>query len=117
MSGLEVRTDQVGEVAVVHAVGEVDMSSAPTLLAAVLAACAALRERAPVVVDLSGVSFFGSSGLTVLVAARERCHQDETPLRVVATTRAVLRTLEISGLITLLDVRASLADATRAEVA
>jgi len=117
MSGLEIRTDLSGETAVVHVVGEVDMSNAPTLLAAVLDACAVVSEPAPLVVDLTGVDFFGSSGITVLVQAHQRCRAQRTPLRVVSTGRAVPRTLHIAGLDKVLDIRDSVADATRVQVA
>jgi anti-sigma B factor antagonist len=117
MSGLEVRTDRSGKTAVVHAMGEVDMSTAPRLLDAVLAACATAVEPKPVVVDLTAVDFFGSSGITVLVQAQERCQAQRTPLRVVAASRAVLLTLHLCGLDTVLDIRSSLANATRVQVA
>lgn len=116
MSGLEVRTDWLGETAVVHAVGEVDMSTAPRLRDAVLGACAAVAEPARVVVDLTAVDFFGSSGIGVLVQAQQWCQAQRTQLRVVATGRVVLRTLHISGLDTVLDIRNSLANATRTQV-
>lgn len=114
---LEVATDLFGKTAVVHAVGEVDMGTAPELRAHVLAACDAAKEPAPVVVDLTGVDFFGSSGIGVLIEAHRRCQAQRTPLRVVVTSRPVLRTLEISELDKVLDIRDSLANAIRVQVA
>lgn len=116
MGGLDVRTDRFGETAVVRAVGEVDMTTAPKLLDAVLAACASADQSTPVVVDLTAVSFFGSSGINVLVQAERQCQARQTPLRVVATGRAVLLTLHLCGMDTVLDIRDSLANATRVQI-
>ncbi len=80
-------------------------------------ACATTVEPTPVVVDLTAVDFFGSSGINVLVQAQRQCQTRWIPLRVVATSRAVLRTLQISGLDTVLDIRNSLANASHAQVA
>jgi len=109
MAALEIGTHLSGTTVVVHAVGEVDMSSAPTLRNAVLTACAAVHGPASLVVDLTGVDFFGSSGISVLMEAQQQCQA----LRVV-TSQAALRTLQIAGLAEVLDIRDSLADAAHA---
>ncbi|HYS39527.1 MAG TPA: STAS domain-containing protein [Pseudonocardiaceae bacterium] len=109
MAALEIGTHLSGTTVVVHAVGEVDMSSAPTLRNAVLTACAAVHGPASLVVDLTGVNFFGSSGISVLMEAQQQCQA----LRVV-TSQAALRTLQIAGLAEVLDIRDSLADAAHA---
>jgi anti-sigma B factor antagonist len=114
---LEVSTDLVGNAVVVHAVGEVDMSTAPKLSAELLDACDEVRESGVLAVDLTGVVFLGSSGVSALLQAYERCQVDGIPLRTVATNTAVLRTLEICGVVGWLDIRDSLANATRVQVA
>jgi anti-sigma B factor antagonist len=114
---LEVGTDLVGDTAVVHAVGEVDLSNAPQLLTELLNACGEVRESGVLAVDLTGVGFFGSSGVNALLRANQRCQDDGIPLRVVTTKGAVLRTLQICGVDSILDLRDSLANATRAQVA
>ena len=87
---------------VLTAVGEVDSSSAP-----------ALRTRldsvldggvAALTVDLNGVTFLDSAGLCVLAAAHRRAARDGIRLRVLASSRAVIRPLQITGLYDLLDV-------------
>ncbi len=115
MTALEIGTDLSDTTAVVHAVGEVDMSSAPKLRNAVLTACAAVRGPASLVVDLTGVNFFGSSGISVLMEAQQQCQARRTPLRVVPG-QAALRTLRIAGLAEVLDIRDSLADAVQVQV-
>jgi anti-sigma B factor antagonist len=84
------------------AVGEVDSSSAPTLrtrLEGVLDGGA--RD---LTVDLHGVTFLDSAGLCVLAAAHRRSVRDGIRLRVLASSRAVVRPMQITGLYDLLDV-------------
>ncbi|MBP2477358.1 anti-sigma B factor antagonist [Crossiella equi] len=83
-------------VVVITVVGELDMSSTPALQdllgAEVDAACRRL------VLDLSGVSFLGSSGLAALVEARQVTQLRDAELRLVCTTHAVTRPLHATGL-------------------
>jgi anti-sigma B factor antagonist len=82
--------------------GEVDSSSAPqvrTRLDGVLDAGA--RD---VTIDLSGVSFLDSAGLCVLAAAHRRAVRSDVRLTVIATSRAVIRPMQITGLYNLLEV-------------
>lgn len=81
---------------VVHVSGEIDMVTTPRLHAC-------LQERlgkSPrlLVVDLSGVSFLGSSGLAVLVESLETARRRGSELRLVASSREVVRPLEATGL-------------------
>jgi anti-sigma B factor antagonist len=91
-----------GSAARVSASGEIDSSTAPQL-----------RERldevldsgvSEVVVDLGGVTFLDSAGLCVLAAAHRRAADQDARLRVLASHRAVIRPLEITGLYDLLRV-------------
>lgn len=75
--------------------GEIDSSSAPLL-----------REEldgllegplTELTIDLAGVTFLDSAGLCVLAAAHRRIGSEVT-LRVLASSRAVIRPLEITGL-------------------
>jgi anti-sigma B factor antagonist len=75
--------------------GEIDSSSAPLL-----------REQldtlfdgtlSELVIDLSAVTFLDSAGLCVLAAAHRRSGSD-VHLRVLASSRAVIRPLQITGL-------------------
>lgn len=76
--------------------GEVDASSAPVLahrLDAVLDG-----RPASVVVDLRGVTFLDSAGLSTLAMAHRRAQEHGGAVRVVASSRAVVRPLQITGL-------------------
>lgn len=71
-----------------------------------------VRDTDPhVIVDLSGVGFFGVAGLTVLVKARDAATAAGVTLRLVASTRAVLRPLAVTGLDGLFDISPDLTDA------
>lgn len=85
--------------------GEVDSSTAPSLRAVVDSAFA---DRVPTLtVDLDGVTFLDSAGLSVLAGAHRRAVEDGVLLRVLASTRAVVRPLQITGLYDLLAVQPS----------
>ncbi len=84
----------------VTAVGEIDSSSAPVMrqhLDAVLDGN--VRE---LTVDLDGVTFLDSAGLCVLAAAHRRAVAGDVTMRVLASSRAVIRPLQITGLWTVL---------------
>ena len=82
--------------------GEVDSSTAPSLRAVVDTAFAD-GVRA-LTLDLDGVTFLDSAGLCVLAGAHRRAAEDGVVLRVVASTRAVVRPMQITGLYDLLAV-------------
>jgi anti-anti-sigma factor len=64
-----------------------------------------------VIVDLTGVGFFGAAGLTVLVETRKAAAVAGTTLCLVASTRPVLLPLTITGLDRLFDISPDLTDA------
>ena len=84
----------------VTASGEVDSSSAPLLRTEL----DALLERSvrEITVDLDGVTFLDSAGLCVLASVHRRAVAQGVRLRVLASGRAVIRPLQITGLWNLL---------------
>ncbi len=86
----------------ITASGEVDSSSAPTLRARLDDVLNA--GVTDLTVDLTGVTFLDSAGLCVLAAAHRRAVRSDVRLRVLASTRAVIRPMQITGLYDLLDV-------------
>jgi len=97
-----------GGLRIVAVAGEVDMLTSPQLRTLVLDE---LQLASTLVVDLEGITFLGTSGLAVLVELRDAARTAEVPLRLVCTTRRVLRPLTIAGLVTLFDVRDSVENA------
>lgn len=78
------------------ATGEVDSSSAPLLRAELDTVLDGdVRE---VTIDLDGVTFLDSAGLSVLAGAHRRAGVRGVRLRVLASGRAVIRPLQITGL-------------------
>ena len=87
---------------VLTATGEIDSSAAPALRARLEAV---LDARPTVVtVDLNRVTFLDSAGLCVLAAAHRRAVRAGIGLRVLASSRAVVRPMQITGLYDLLEV-------------
>jgi anti-sigma B factor antagonist len=94
-----------GSVCVV-ATGEIDSSSAPEFRRTL---DALLDEPgvSEIVIDLGGITFLDSAGLCVLAAAHRRIKGSGVQLRVLASSRAVIRPLQITGLWELLRVERS----------
>jgi anti-sigma B factor antagonist len=85
-----------GSPVVVRVSGEVDIQTSPDLDAHLQQV---LNDGAvSVVVDLAGVTFLDSTGLSVLVAALKRCHDVGGTLQVVAPRSHVQRIFEVTGL-------------------
>ncbi len=92
---LTARDAAVG-VLVVDVSGELDMATAPVVEEFV-------RRRLDgagrtLVLDLSAVTFLGSTGINLLIALRTACEDAGTALRLVANTKVVLRPLEVADL-------------------
>jgi anti-sigma B factor antagonist len=105
-----IETFERGGAQVLRVSGEIDLIGAPALRSALVPT---LDRSALVVLDLSEVSFLGSSGLAVLVEAREQAQRSQHELRLVCTTRIVLRALEATGLRELFVVAPDLDSALR----
>ncbi|GHF47657.1 anti-sigma factor antagonist [Amycolatopsis bartoniae] len=92
---MRVNVEKHGEGTVLAVSGDIDMVTAPEFEKQVLAV---VRERpGTLVVDLGGVDFLGSAGLTALVAAHQEAG-DHTELKVVAASSATARPLQLTGL-------------------
>ncbi|HEY0573710.1 MAG TPA: anti-sigma factor antagonist [Pseudonocardia sp.] len=86
-----------GSAIVLTSAGEVDLETGPRLRAA-LARLLERPDAVPIVVDLTDVTFLGSTGIAVLVDAHWQAVQLNIPLSiVVASDGAVHRTLRTAG--------------------
>lgn len=92
---LSTRADEDGGVTV-SATGDIDAYTAPLLMTGLDSQLQ--RGRPRLVVDLSGVQFLGSAGMAALVETQKSADARGIDLRLIATTRAVLRALEVTGL-------------------
>lgn len=83
---------------IIRGYGELDVLTAPILVEQLRAAEALLTPPAPVVVDLTGVTFLASAGLSALAEHGQRYAELGSRLHVVATDRAVVRPIIVTGL-------------------
>ncbi|MFE3034778.1 STAS domain-containing protein [Streptomyces canus] len=102
------RTDADG-ITVLGLDGEIDHQSVGALTQALARADAAVGRR--VVIDLSRVTFMDSSGVNALIAAFQSAGAAGGWLRLVVVRGAVLRTLQLVGLDTVIPFHETLEDA------
>ncbi|OZM78291.1 STAS domain-containing protein [Pseudonocardia sp. MH-G8] len=101
---------EAGAVVVVVS-GEVDLSTGSELLDALISEVDRHQGGGPLIVDLDGVRFLSSAGLSALAQADRAAREREVDLRVVSSSRVTLRPLQITGLTGRLAVFADRADA------
>jgi anti-sigma B factor antagonist len=98
-----------GDVVILRASGEIDLSTTPLL--AERFDQEEVRTDVPLVVDLTGVDFLASSGLGLLAERSQRYAERGARLTVVAAHRAVLRSIELTGLSEIITVVSSVEEA------
>lgn len=76
--------------------GEIDTSTAGRLAEEI--AHARTGDEDSMVLDLTAVDFLDSAGLAALVELASLCHKAGQPFTLVATSRAVLNPLRLTGL-------------------
>jgi anti-sigma B factor antagonist len=106
---LEVSTTSSGDYTVLAVSGEVDMDSAPRLRELVLEQLTDGRNL--LVIDMSGVTFMDSSGLSVLVAVLKRVRDGDGELRLVVTRERTMKLFRITSLDSVFTISGSLEDA------
>lgn len=94
---LTVSTERQDDSVTVHATGEIDLSTVQDFHQAITLARETVTAPATVVVDLTGITFFGSAGVSALVQARHDCAHHEVSLVVMASP-VVHRILRVTGL-------------------
>jgi anti-sigma B factor antagonist len=100
-------------VVVLRVAGELDTLTGPAVDTQLAAVEDDLAVAATLVLDLSDLTFMSSAGSALLVTHHERCAEQGSRLRVVTgNNRSVLRPVRITGLDTVLDLAATVADAT-----
>lgn len=105
---------RVGRRAVVSVAGEVDISTAADLQAAIEIAATRAFE---IWVDLSDTTFMDSSGLHAMVEARARLTGANRRLGVICPEGPVLRLLTLTGLDRIFEIHASRSEANCATTA
>jgi anti-sigma B factor antagonist len=91
-----------GDAVVLSAAGIVDMAAAPTLTDKIRAI---LRRRpAALVIDLSGVTFLATAGMSVLMEAYRKSEELAICLRVVAQGPVTVKSMQLLGIDDLLAI-------------
>lgn len=93
--GISVQVENQGTAVVLDVSGEIDLATAPELEESIGAALA--RNPEVLVIDLSGVAFLASAGMSVLIGASRQAGA-KTRFRLVATGAATLRPMELTGI-------------------
>ncbi|WP_165865691.1 STAS domain-containing protein [Vallicoccus soli] len=112
MDGLDVRESRIAGLTVVDLVGVLDLYNAPAVRSRLLGLLAGGSPRC--VLDLDGLTFIDTAGLSVIVGVVKRCRRAGGDVVLVVTTPAVLRLLRITGLDTVTVIRESAAAAAAA---
>ena len=105
----EVRPDAV----LVHVKGEIDSSTAGELRSQLESALqqAGGHESRLLIVDLEGVTYFGSAGLNAVLDCHKQGLRTGISVRLVADNDLVVRPIEVTNLDSLLDLYPALPDA------
>jgi anti-anti-sigma factor len=91
-----------GDAVVLSAEGIVDMAAAPTLTDQIRAI---LRQRpAVLVIDLTGVTFLATAGMSVLMEANRKSEQLAISFRVVAQGPVTVKSMQLLGIDDLLAI-------------
>lgn len=98
-----------GDVTILVLPAEIDVTNADEVREQLLSA--ANQGASVLVADMSQTTFCDSSGITALVRAFRRANESGTKFRLVTTSPAVLRVLEITGVDRLIDVYPTVAEA------
>jgi len=96
MSTLDITVRDAATGPVLEISGELDFASAPRLRD--LLATLELRAGQRLVLDLAGLAFCDSSGITALIAARNRAHAERAGIALAAVPAPTLRILAVIGL-------------------
>jgi anti-sigma B factor antagonist len=112
---LTVHTEQQGDVVVLAVAGELDMATAPHLQDQITDLLDKGRNR--MIFNLADLSFCDSTGLSVFVRTKNSCDETGGMVRLAAPQRGVLRILEVSGLVDVLQTHPTVTDALAAESA
>lgn len=92
---LQIDQRQESDRVVLTLTGELDMANAPLLQSAVEEP--PLAETKTVVLDLQGLSFLDSTGLRIILAARELCWRRGQEFAVTPGSQQVQRLLSVTG--------------------
>jgi anti-anti-sigma factor len=106
MELLVVESEVRPEAVLVHATGEIDSSTAGELRSQLESALHEAESQASrlLIIDLEGVTYFGSAGLNAILDCHKQGLRTGTSVRLVADNGLVVRPIEVTNLDRLLDL-------------
>lgn len=106
MELLVVESEVRPEAVLVHATGEIDSSTAGELRSQLESALHEAESQASrlLIIDLEGVTYFGSAGLNAILDCHKQGLRTGTSVRLVADNGLVVRPIEVTNLDSLLDL-------------
>lgn len=99
--GLRITRATQPDEAVIRVEGELEMATASRMRDELQRAFATSRQR--IVVDLRGLDFLDSTGIHALVQAHQKCQFSNRSLTLLLDTGSVHRTLDVCGLLNVID--------------
>lgn len=108
---MKVKIQDYNDVTVIELQGELDSDAAEIFeknIADIIA-----QEKSNIVLDMSGVGFIDSRGLSVLLWVRDYCTQNKRELRLAGLDENCRRILEITRLDSEFDLYSELAEAVK----
>ena len=108
-----VRREEESDDVIVRAGGELDAFVTDQLTEHLQAAEDAVTPPAPVLLDLTAITYLSSAGIATLVIHAQRLLEMGSRLRVVADQSAVLRPITLSGAEDTVDIAPTLDDAAK----
>jgi stage II sporulation protein AA (anti-sigma F factor antagonist) len=101
---LILETERIGSNLIVSIDGELDLETAPTFRDIVEKKLNQYETIKHLVLDLEKVSFIDSSGLGVILGRFKRLSQQGGRLSAIKVSRQILKVLELSGLLRIMNV-------------
>lgn len=113
VASLEVKQDVREGAVILSAEGEIDSGTVDTLITHLDAALEAGAEHSSriLVLELLGVTYFGSAGLNAVLGCYEKGRADGVAVRLVASNAEVIMPIEVTKLDTVLKPYPTVADA------
>lgn len=104
-----IQTDETDGALVIRLTGEIDVASAPAVRETILKSLN--TWTGPLVIDMAGVDFIDSTGLSALLAGYQRARQLERPYSVAALRAQATKLFEITALTKLIPIHDSVDEA------
>ncbi|NDJ88728.1 STAS domain-containing protein [Mycolicibacter kumamotonensis] len=110
---LVVSRESVEGAVMLRIVGEIDSSNVGEFAEQLAAVMSQNGDRGsgPFVIDLQGVTFFGSAGLNAVLACHEKGTANGASVRLVATQPEVLNPIQVTKLDSVLEIYPSVSEA------